>query len=641
MLGAIIGNIISRPLRESYKVDQGCFAGEYPGDKNDTRAEEKIKQMIHFGIRHFIDLTEEHELRPYQRFLPEGATYTRFPIKDLGVPESTKKVHHLLDKIAGLRKLNNGYIYIHCWGGVGRTGTIVACLTARKFDNPTLENVLQSLRDDFSEMPKSQYRRTPETKEQIDFVKRFIDSCIQRNEDLITRVPDCIRGCLMAGAAGDALGYPVEFMSRNAILSRYGHEGITEFELDINGKALISDDTQMTLFTANGMLMGVTRGCMRGVGGQPEKYVDGAYLDWYFTQTGKKREILINDYHFTWLRDLPEMAHLRAPGNTCLNACESLYQHKTVQNNSKGCGGIMRVAPMALWDAAPLSRGKSQSFYSLKRLAEAGGEIAEITHKHPLGFLPAALLTVFIYKLIPLSPIDVAERMDELVDETLSVLDEIYPEQYENEKQALKLLTKKAIGLAHSEEDDAIAIRQLGEGWVADEAWAIALFCSMRHVDSMRNAIIASVNHDGDSDSTGSITGNIMGAIYGYEEIKRQNLFCPKGLKFEETLELHEIILAFANDLSTGCIISEFAPIDTPEKQQWYERYCLMRPTGIGDVKLLPNPDEAAYEYLREHNMASTNHIEMSKKRVFVDMDGVLVDFQSGIDQQDEETLKE
>ena len=98
-------------------------------------------------------------------------------------------------------------------------------------------------------------------------------------------VNDSIRGCLMAGAAGDALGYTVEFISRNAIIAKYGKQGIHRFELDSNGKALVSDDTQMTLFTANGILMGVTRGYMRGIGGIPEDYVMYAYKDWYFTKT--------------------------------------------------------------------------------------------------------------------------------------------------------------------------------------------------------------------------------------------------------------------------------------------------------------------------------------------------------------------
>lgn len=97
----------------------------------------------------------------------------------------------------------------------------------------------------------------------------------------------------------------------------------------------------------------------------------------------------------------------------------------------------------------------------------------------------------------------------------------------------------------------------------------------------MRVAIIAAVNHDGDSDSTGAITGNIMGAIYGYEAIKSEQMFCPEGREFENTIELANIILAFADDLYTGCIISEYDPIETPEKKQWYERYCEMKPVGL------------------------------------------------------------
>ena len=183
---------------------------------------------------------------------------------------------------------------------------------------------------------------------------------------------------------------------------------------------------------------------------------------------------------------------------------------------------------------------------------------------------------------MPLTPAQVQDNIDNIVSETLSILDVLRVGKYEEDKQYLKKLTEKAVRLAYSDISDADAIRELGEGWVAEETWAIALFCVIRHIDSVEDAIIASVNHDGDSDSTGSVCGNIMGAIYGYEHIKERNIFCPEGKKLEETLELSEIILALADDLSTGCIISEYDPIDTPEKRQWYERYCEMKPTGIG-----------------------------------------------------------
>lgn len=570
---------VSRPLHQSYYLNGYLFAGEYPGDKDETVARQKINHMVHFGVKHFVDLTEEGELKPYDHLLPEGTTYLRFPIPDCGVPQSIESVNRLLDKISDFEKMD-GYTYIHCWGGVGRTGTIVGCLKARELQQSgSGYNALTVLRNFFRDMPKSAYRKTPDTAEQEAFVRAFERNAWCSNEARAARVKDCIRGSLMAGAAGDALGYTVEFMSWQSILKRYGSKGITRFELDGNGKALVSDDTQMTLFTANGMLMGITRGYMRGIGGEPENYVDGAYLDWYYTQTGKKKDTWNNDWHYTWLRDLPELAHRRAPGNTCLSACESILNHQEVKNNSKGCGGIMRVAPMALVSAGYFVRGKH--FYSIEKMDEAGAETARVTHKHPLGFLPAAMLTHLLYKLVPM-PVDaVRKEFGQLALETVHALDNIYKDEFTEEKRYLADLTRMAVKLAVNDKSDAENIRMLGEGWTGEEAWTIALYCSLRHMDSVEDAIIASVNHDGDSDSTGSICGNIMGAIYGYEAIRHQRIFCPPGKELEQTLELSDIILALADDLYTSCIISEYDPIDTPEKRQWYERYCEMKPVGL------------------------------------------------------------
>ncbi len=583
-----------RPWYQSYEVCKDFFAGEYPGDKYGEKAEKKIAHMVRFGVKHFIDLTDKADhLNPYDHLLPEDVTYTRFPITDVSVPDSVEKVHELLKRIDSYRSQYGTKIYLHCWGGVGRTGTIVACYFALHSSNPSVEESLAFLRKRFSKMPKSSHRITPETAEQVAFIGKYVEYVKRvKAEEKCELVHDSIRGCLMAGAMGDALGYTVEFMSRNYILSKYGSDGITLFELDNKGKALISDDTQMTLFTANGLLKGTTQCSLHG-GGSPHKYVNGAYLDWYYTQTGNKKWLSYDD-HYTWLRDLPEMDARRAPGTTCLSACESLCHDKPVDNYSKGCGGIMRVAPIGLLEAACDSKGWLPST-SWKDLAEKGGYAAEVTHCHPLGFLPAALFAVLIRKLTLLPAYDAVARMEELVHETIAVLDDIYLDEsddellykkYSKEKTLLRELCNRAIRLSHSNLSDAEAIRQLGEGWVADEAWAIALYCSMRHIDSVKDAIIASVNHDGDSDSTGSITGNIMGAIYGYKAIKEQNLFCPEGHDLEDTLELSEIILTLADDLNSVCLIGDYVPIDTPETQQWHERYCEQKPAGIGDCKL-------------------------------------------------------
>ena len=572
---------VSRPLHQCYYVGGTLFAGEYPGGKYVELAESKLKRMHHFGVRHFVDLTEEGELRPYRQLLPNDTTYLRFPIRDVDVPKSVEAVHQLIDKMENLMK-QDGFTYIHCWGGVGRTGTIVACYEARQMEEPTLEKALTAMRSRFSNMPKASHRKSPETQEQIDFVRQFVESCKQREEYMRLRTKDRIRGSMMAGAAGDALGYMVEFMSRRSIIAQYGSKGITKFDLTSDGKALVSDDTQMTLFTACGMLMGVTRGYMRGVGGQPEKYVDGAYLDWYYTQTGRKKNMQTHDFHYTWLRDLPELAHRRAPGNTCLSACESLLQGKKVQNHSKGCGGIMRVAPMALLMAGYWSRYKS--FYNVQQMDEAGAEVAAVTHKHPLAFLPSAMLTHLIYRVIRMEENEIKANIADIALETINVLDNIYKGEYEEDKRSLANLTRMAVKLATNSKSDAENIRMLGEGWTGDEAWAIALYCVVRHIGSIEDAIIAAVNHDGDSDSTGAVCGNIMGAIYGYEAMKHKRLFCPQDKELEQTLELSNIILTLADDLYTSCIISEYAPIDTPEKRQWYDRYCEMKPIGLINI---------------------------------------------------------
>lgn len=382
---------------------------------------------------------------------------------------------------------------------------------------------------------------------------------------------DRIRGSLMAGAAGDALGYTVEFMSLDEIRRRYGQRGITRFELT-DGKALISDDTQMTLFTANGILMGVTRGHMRGVFGSFECYVRDAYLDWYFTQTERKRA---GDWHPTWLRDLPELAHRRAPGNTCLSACDAMLNHREVSNNSCGCGGIMRVAPMPLFVAANKNMSAEQTDFT-------SSEIARLTHKHPLGFLPAAMLSHLILSVID-KPVDIVCRtISTIVLQSAEAVSNLYPGEYIAEKLLLIKKTQLAIELAANSKSDTDNIRLLGQGWTGHEAWFIAAYCAVRHVSDPAQAIIAAVNHDGDSDSTGSICGNIVGAIHGYEVLKRHRIFCPDGAELEQTLELSNIILALADDLATKCPIGDYIPIDTPAKKQWYMRYVEMEPAGIG-----------------------------------------------------------
>lgn len=172
------------PIKNSYIVDKALsiYAGEYPGDKYGEKAENKIQQMYNFGVRHFIDLTEEGELVPYDSLLSDDCTHTRFPIRDVDIPRSTDDVHKLIAHILELSRRERGSVYIHCWGGVGRTGTIVACLYAYLMKNEGLSNdkayelAMKKLRDSFTMCPKSKYRTTPETKAQCAFIRKFVEN---------------------------------------------------------------------------------------------------------------------------------------------------------------------------------------------------------------------------------------------------------------------------------------------------------------------------------------------------------------------------------------------------------------------------------------------------------------------------------
>ena len=203
---------------------------------------------------------------------------------------------------------------------------------------------------------------------------------------------DKYRGCLIGGAAGDALGYAIEFSDEEDIFKKYGDTGITEYELT-NGKALISDDTQMTLFTANGLLLGTTRGQLRGIMAPYPSYIAYCYKDWYRTQTERYPIDKENPYAYTWLVNIPELFHRRAPGNTCMSAISAGANGSVNEpiNRSKGCGGVMRVAPVGLYFDNEI---KSDS-----ELNMIGAEAAAITHGHELGYIPAATLTHIIRRL--------------------------------------------------------------------------------------------------------------------------------------------------------------------------------------------------------------------------------------------------
>ncbi|MCD7885587.1 MAG: ADP-ribosylglycohydrolase family protein [Lachnospiraceae bacterium] len=362
-----------------------------------------------------------------------------------------------------------------------------------------------------------------------------------------------IYGGLLGGAIGDALGYPVEFLSETEIFKRYGSSGITSYDLDFeSGFALISDDTQMSMFTANGILRGETINRMNDCDYPPFTYVAEAYADWYCTQTRRKPKRQVS-----WLMDIPDLYSRRAPGTTCMSAIGSGKRGCVEEplNMSKGCGGIMRVAPLGLF------YDTSSEKYDLEWVDRQGAEIAAITHGHPLGYIPAAVLTHIISASLYGSYV----CLEDAVNEAMAVVSGIFSGNAYLPQ--LEQLIEKAIMLSKNDEEDVANIRQLGEGWVAEETLAIAVYCSLRYENDFSKGVIAAVNHNGDSDSTGAVAGNILGAWLGYDAIEE---------KWKRNLEFRRMILELADDLYEGRNLDQGKLCGTEEKRlltSWESKY--------------------------------------------------------------------
>lgn len=168
---------------QHYPIDPGIlYGGEYPGDWDPDSAKVRLRQLIAIGIRTFVDLTASNdEMEPYEELLAEleqemGVSLARFsmPIPDVGIPQSTEHMRSILSAIrTGIRQ--GTAVYIHCWGGIGRTGTVVGSW----FRECGLgsDSALERVQDLYSaHMPKAksrEHRRSPETREQMDYVRHW------------------------------------------------------------------------------------------------------------------------------------------------------------------------------------------------------------------------------------------------------------------------------------------------------------------------------------------------------------------------------------------------------------------------------------------------------------------------------------
>jgi len=321
-----------------------------------------------------------------------------------------------------------------------------------------------------------------------------------------------VRGCLLGGAIGDALGGPVEFEPLDAIRARVGNVGVRDYlpisDVGTPRYGLVTDDTQMTLFTVEGLIRaGVRRD--RGLGLTID-VVHSSYHRWLDTQLNPGP----SDKPDGWLMGHSWLYARRAPGMTCL---EALHQNLSADgrprrfgdqaaNNSKGCGGVMRATPYGLLPIGDLQ-------FVFDNAARGAG----YTHGHPTGRIAAGAFAAIVRCIVD------GQDLDTALDSVTAIA-----AGHDGHEETLRALDNARDA---STSPTAGSLESLGQGWVAEEALAIGVFAALAHPgpDEVLDALALAVTHSGDSDSTGSICGNILGALHGEIGLPRQLLFEVEG----------------------------------------------------------------------------------------------------------------
>jgi ADP-ribosylglycohydrolase len=358
------------------------------------------------------------------------------------------------------------------------------------------------------------------------------------------------RGCLLGGGVGDALGAPVEFLHLEEIEQVYGKQGIRDYAPAYGKIGAITDDTQMTLFTAEAMLAAEVDSTQVRSGLDFFRAGSDSYQRWLATQEhagrpGGPREMS------SWLFSQRRLFARRSPGTTCLSSLEALRgKSGRASNDSKGCGAVMRSAPVGMYFAHQL-RNQSSRLAAITKTFETARDLASITHGHPTGSLTAGVFAVVVGMLL------VDEPLAEAIDAAKGEL-----HKHIFYKETLYAI-ERAEKLAKSCPRERDALRELGKAFVAEEALAISLYCALCSEDFAEGILLA-VNHSGDSSATGSMTGNLLGATCGLEGIPE---------KWLKPLELRDVIEAVADDLAAYPEWRLTGAEDAAEREFYRKRY--------------------------------------------------------------------
>lgn len=403
------------------------------------------------------------------------------PITDVDVPDAAFEAAWCYTGLRLRHHLRLGHkVLVHCRGGLGRSGTIAARLLVELGWSPP--DAIAAVRAERS--------GAIETSAQERYVCRLPGIVPQERDARNAKV----LGCVLGGAVGDAFGYAIEFDRWSTIQRKHGPKGLQHPVLH-NGRLVVSDDTQMTLFTLEAINQVLQPHGDNDRSTLQHRFAIAcrqAYRRWGHTQ-GLRVSVFSEGCPQLYLQ--PAMRQRRAPGNTCLSAVQAGATGTCEQpiNDSKGCGAVMRTAPIGLLPSA-----------SPEQALTMGYQAGALTHGHVDGWLPAGMLAAMVQSLMHGEHLEYAAEQA-LAGSTHATHGQQMPSQ--------RLLHT---ALRHAREcmPASIAWLSLGEGWTGDEALAIAVYAAAS-TEYYEDAICVAANHDGDSDSTASIAGQLVGTRDG------------------------------------------------------------------------------------------------------------------------------
>lgn len=358
-----------------------------------------------------------------------------------------------------------------------------------------------------------------------------------------------VRGCLLGGAIGDALGAPVGSWSRRQIAERFGSSGVRQFVAEeVAGRPLrgrVTDDTQLTLFAVEGIIRASVR-TDRGLG-FTVGVLAGSYDRWLDTQLLDRP----SGARDGWLAGEQWLYSKRASGLTSLAALESARDPNTqpgmgqlAANESKGCGGVTRSAPFGL----VLGTTTRWQF-------DSAGEAAGYTHGHRTGRIAAATFAAIVGGLVR------GEALDKAVLEAMRLL-----AHYEGHEETMAALQRARAEALDEPKASVETLHSLGEGWIAEEALAMAVYVALTNPrpDKTLEALAFAVSHSGNSAATGSICGQLLGALHGETALPPELTFAIEG---------RSTIVLLADDLALELTSGDRLHSDGGSNTRWTERY--------------------------------------------------------------------